>query len=42
MKQEQRKSIARIRIPVLKKLIKKYQKEIDKHTLVLSDKHSEK
>jgi len=42
MKQEQRKSIARIRIPVLQKLIKKYQEEIDKHILVLSDKYPEK
>ena len=37
MDKERQKSIARIRIPVLQKLIKKYQEEIDKHILVLTD-----
>jgi hypothetical protein len=39
MDKERQKSIARIRIPVLQKKIKKYQEEIDKHILVLTNKY---
>ena len=42
MDNERQKSIARIRIPVLQEKIRKYQAEIDKHILVLTDKYPEK
>ena len=37
MNKETQKSIARIRIPVLQKLIKKYQKELKQHKKILNE-----
>ena len=38
MNKETRKSIARIRIPLLQKLIEKYQKELKQHKKILNEK----